>query len=108
MSTPEQQALALKTEGNSLYKARNFDQAADKYQQAYELHKDITYLNNLAGRFHSLESAAAAAAAGGPLDSRARRAAAELQLEEDTAWLLLALLSPHLMTELHNSERNKR
>lgn len=49
MSSPEAQALALKTEGNTLYKARNFDEAAAKYQQAYELHKDITYLNNLAG-----------------------------------------------------------
>lgn len=49
MSSPEAQALALKAEGNTLYKQRSFDEAAAKYEQAYELHKDITYLNNLAG-----------------------------------------------------------
>lgn len=49
MSSPEAQALALKNEGNALYKARSFEQAAEKYSAAYELHKDITYLNNLAG-----------------------------------------------------------
>lgn len=49
-STSEQeQAVALKNEGNTLYKARQFDEAAQKYQAAYELHKDITFLNNLAG-----------------------------------------------------------
>lgn len=47
-SSAEAQALSLKNEGNTLYKQRQFDQAAAKYNEAYDLHKDITYLNNLA------------------------------------------------------------
>jgi stress-induced-phosphoprotein 1 len=51
MSDSEAQASALKCkeEGNAAYKSRDFAGAIDKYKQAWELHKDITYLNNLAG-----------------------------------------------------------
>lgn len=35
-----------KAEGNKLYKARKFDEAIEHYNKAWELHKDITYLNN--------------------------------------------------------------
>ncbi|KAF3921549.1 hypothetical protein AA313_de0202671 [Arthrobotrys entomopaga] len=34
--------------GNDAYKKRNFDVAIEHYNKAWELHKDITYLNNLA------------------------------------------------------------
>jgi len=34
--------------GNENYKKRNFDAAIEHYDRAWELHKDITYLNNLA------------------------------------------------------------
>lgn len=34
--------------GNENYKKRNFDAAIEHYSKAWELHKDITYLNNLA------------------------------------------------------------
>lgn len=36
----------LKAEGNNLYKAKQFDEAIAKYNEAWELVKDITYLNN--------------------------------------------------------------
>jgi len=36
-----------KTKGNAAYKSRNFDEAISHYQKAWELYKDITYLNNL-------------------------------------------------------------
>ncbi|CEP61291.1 Hsp90 cochaperone STI1 LALA0_S02e11078g [Lachancea lanzarotensis] len=39
-------ADAEKAEGNKFYKARQFDEAIEKYNKAWELHKDITYLNN--------------------------------------------------------------
>lgn len=35
-----------KAEGNKAYKAHNFDEAIAFYNKAWELHKDITYLNN--------------------------------------------------------------
>lgn len=34
--------------GNEAYKARKFDEAITHYEKAWELNKDITYLNNLA------------------------------------------------------------
>lgn len=37
-----------KAEGNTLYKQRKFDDAIAAYEKAWELHKDITYLNNRA------------------------------------------------------------
>lgn len=37
-----------KAEGNALYKKRQFEPAIEHYKKAWELHKDITYLNNLA------------------------------------------------------------
>jgi stress-induced-phosphoprotein 1 len=33
--------------GNEFYKKRQFDEAIDNYTKAWELHKDITYLNNI-------------------------------------------------------------
>lgn len=41
-------ADAEKAEGNKLYKARKFDEAIEHYEKAWNLHKDITYLNNRA------------------------------------------------------------
>lgn len=41
------EAEAEKAKGNALYLKRNFDPAIEHYQKAWELHKDITYLNNL-------------------------------------------------------------
>lgn len=41
-------ADAAKAEGNALYKQRKFDEAIEKYNKAWELHQDITYLNNRA------------------------------------------------------------
>lgn len=40
------QADAAKAEGNTLYKQRKFDEAIIAYNKAWELHQDITYLNN--------------------------------------------------------------
>ncbi|CAX41533.1 heat shock protein, putative [Candida dubliniensis CD36] len=42
------QADIAKAEGNTLYKKRQFDEAIAAYNKAWELHKDITYLNNRA------------------------------------------------------------
>ncbi|AMD22533.1 HHL237Wp [Eremothecium sinecaudum] len=44
----KRKAEELKTEGNALYKKRNFDEAIEKYDQAWNLHKDVTFLNNRA------------------------------------------------------------
>lgn len=41
-------ATQAKEEGNKLYKARKFDEAIAAYNKAWELHKDITFLNNRA------------------------------------------------------------
>ncbi|KAL6949956.1 Hsp90 cochaperone [Hanseniaspora vineae] len=41
-------SLELKDEGNKLYKAKQFDQAIAKYEAAWDLYKDVTYLNNKA------------------------------------------------------------
>ncbi|KAJ5810622.1 uncharacterized protein N7503_002840 [Penicillium pulvis] len=38
---------AEKKIGNDFYKQKQFDQAMEHYEKAWELHKDITYLNNL-------------------------------------------------------------
>ncbi|KAL6451221.1 LOW QUALITY PROTEIN: STI1 Heat shock protein STI1 [Candida maltosa Xu316] len=42
------EADKAKAEGNTLYKQRKFDEAIASYDKAWELHKDITYLNNRA------------------------------------------------------------
>lgn len=42
------ESLKIKAEANALYKQRKFDEAIEKYNKAWELHKDITYLNNRA------------------------------------------------------------
>lgn len=41
------EAEAEKKKGNELYLKRNFEPAIEHYNKAWELHKDITYLNNL-------------------------------------------------------------
>lgn len=41
-------ADAVKAEGNKLYKSRKFDEAIAKYNEAFELYSDVTYLNNRA------------------------------------------------------------
>lgn len=41
-------ADAAKAEGNTLYKQKKFDEAIACYEKAWDLHKDITYLNNRA------------------------------------------------------------
>ncbi|AET40320.1 Hsp90 cochaperone STI1 Ecym_5582 [Eremothecium cymbalariae DBVPG len=41
-------AEKAKAEGNQLYKQRKFDEAIAKYEEAWNLQKDITYLNNRA------------------------------------------------------------
>lgn len=41
-------SLELKNEGNKLYKAKQFDEAVAKYEAAWDLYKDVTYLNNKA------------------------------------------------------------
>ncbi|KAI9047691.1 hypothetical protein LZ554_008401 [Drepanopeziza brunnea f. sp. 'monogermtubi'] len=38
--------------GTENYKKRNFDQAIAHYSKAWELHKDITYLNNLGAAYY--------------------------------------------------------
>lgn len=43
-----------KAQGNALYVKRQFDAAIEHYKKAWELHKDITYLNNLAGEYMPL------------------------------------------------------
>ena len=40
-----------KNKGNAAYKARSFDQAIIHYQKAWEIYKDITYLNNLSAAY---------------------------------------------------------
>ena len=40
------EADLAKAEGNKAYKAHKFDEAIAQYNKAFELHKDITYLNN--------------------------------------------------------------
>lgn len=42
------EAEAAKAQGNTLYKQRKFDEAIEQYNKAWELHKDITFLNNRA------------------------------------------------------------
>lgn len=44
----KQLALDAKTEGNTLYKQRKFDEAIELYNKAWKLDSDITYLNNRA------------------------------------------------------------
>ncbi|KAL3230034.1 Heat shock protein STI1 [Nakaseomyces bracarensis] len=42
----KEEAEKEKAEGNKFYKARQFDDAIKHYNAAWELHQDITYLNN--------------------------------------------------------------
>ena len=41
-----------KNKGNTAYKARNFGEAIAHYEKAWELFKDITYLNNLSAAYY--------------------------------------------------------
>ncbi|KAK0547601.1 Hsp90 cochaperone [Tilletia horrida] len=43
----KEEADAEKAKGNALYLKRQFEPAVEHYKKAWELHKDITYLNNL-------------------------------------------------------------
>ncbi|KAI2819809.1 hypothetical protein CBS115989_4167 [Aspergillus niger] len=43
----QEAADAEKKIGNDFYKKKQFDEAIEHYNKAWELHKDITYLNNL-------------------------------------------------------------
>ncbi|RAL08624.1 Hsp90 cochaperone STI1 [Aspergillus homomorphus CBS 101889] len=43
----QEAADAEKKLGNDFYKKRQFEEAIEHYNKAWELHKDITYLNNL-------------------------------------------------------------
>ncbi|KAJ5895603.1 hypothetical protein N7495_007294 [Penicillium taxi] len=43
----QEAADAEKKIGNDFYKKKQFDTAIEHYEKAWELHKDITYLNNL-------------------------------------------------------------
>lgn len=46
------QALALKAQGNELYKARKFDEAIEAYNKALELYDgDVSFLTNRCGGF---------------------------------------------------------
>ncbi|EDK45580.1 Hsp90 cochaperone [Lodderomyces elongisporus] len=47
-SSSKAEADQAKAEGNTLYKQRKFDEAIACYDKAWDLHKDITYLNNKA------------------------------------------------------------
>jgi len=51
MSDPKAEAAAHKAKGNELYKARKFDEAIEQYQKAWDLDKDVTYLNNLGAAY---------------------------------------------------------
>lgn len=42
------EADKVKAEANKLYKSKKFDEAIELYNKAWELHKDVTYLNNRA------------------------------------------------------------
>lgn len=46
------EAEAEKKLGTENYKKRNFDEAIKHYGKAWELHKDITYLNNLGAAYY--------------------------------------------------------
>lgn len=48
METSKTEADSAKAEGNTLYKQKKFDEAIALYEKAWDLHKDITYLNNCA------------------------------------------------------------
>ncbi|KAI0396433.1 hypothetical protein F5Y17DRAFT_419071 [Xylariaceae sp. FL0594] len=47
----KEEADKEKALGTENYKKRNFDQAIEHYSKAWELHKDITYLNNLGAAY---------------------------------------------------------
>lgn len=47
----KEQADKEKALGTENYKKRNFDEAIQHYSKAWELHKDITYLNNLGAAY---------------------------------------------------------
>jgi stress-induced-phosphoprotein 1 len=51
VSSEKSAADEEKAKGNTAYKSRNFDEAITHYQKAWELYKDITYLNNLSAAY---------------------------------------------------------
>lgn len=44
----KEESLKEKELGNKLYKSRQFDEAIEHYNKAWELHKDVSYLTNMA------------------------------------------------------------
>ncbi|BFZ64703.1 Hsp90 cochaperone [Saitoella coloradoensis] len=48
----KEQADAEKAKGNAAYKSRDFATAIAQFEKAWSLHKDITYLNNLAAAYY--------------------------------------------------------
>lgn len=48
VDTTKEEADKVKAEANKLYKARKFDEAIELYNKAWDLHQDVTYLNNRA------------------------------------------------------------
>lgn len=48
-------AEALKAEGNELFKQSKFEEAIVKYEEAFGIHKNIVYLNNVATALLKLE-----------------------------------------------------
>ena len=51
MSEEKAAADEEKAKGNAAYKARQFEEAIVHYEKAWELYKDITYLNNLSAAY---------------------------------------------------------
>ena len=51
ISSEKAEANEEKNKGNAAYKARKFDDAIIHYEKAWQLYKDITYLNNLSAAY---------------------------------------------------------
>ncbi|OLL23529.1 Heat shock protein sti1 [Neolecta irregularis DAH-3] len=51
----KKKAEAEKALGNAAYKSRNFDEAIQHYTAAYDIHKEMTYLTNLAAVYFEQE-----------------------------------------------------
>lgn len=51
VSSEKSAADEEKNKGNAAYKSRKFDEAILHYSKAWEIYKDITYLNNLSAAY---------------------------------------------------------
>jgi stress-induced-phosphoprotein 1 len=47
-ASAKKEADEIKAEANKLYKSKKFDEAIELYNKAWDLHQDVTYLNNRA------------------------------------------------------------